>query len=179
MSQRESRRALYRREVHTRAPILPHAARMLDLISDEVLVACFAPLSAVDLCALSSTARRYRRAASADVLWRKLLLNAFVLPPGLAATAARLAGSFRALYQEEHVAGKRASPWRVPSRHTLDAFVQRGTAASDAALSPSTPGAVPLAPLAILFLVDGRRVTGAAARAGRLISAACKPLASR
>jgi hypothetical protein len=140
---------------------------MLDSLADELLVACFAPLSSVELCAVAATARRYRRAASADVLWQRLVLASFALQPGLAAAAARRAGSYFALFRDESLANKRAAPWRVAGRHTQDAFVERGlqtTSATspqallDAGLSPSTPGAAAVAPLGIVFLIDGRCV---------------------
>lgn len=141
---------------------------MLDSLAAELLVACFSPLSAIELTAVAATSRRYRRAASADVLWQRLVLAAgFALPPCLAAAAARRAGSWRELYRDESIAGKRAAPWKVAGRHSLDAFVERGllttSAAADTAVldglspgAPSTPGAAAVAPLAIVFLVDGR-----------------------
>ena len=133
---------------------------MLDLLPDEVLVVCFAPLSAAELCAVAAVARRYRRVASADALWRALVQERYSLAPALAAAAARRAGCYRALYADEALAGKRAAPWRTPGSHTLGAFGAEaiGTTADDAVLSPSTPGTAPVAPLALLFLIDGRRV---------------------
>lgn len=140
---------------------------MLDSLAAELLVACFSPLSAIELTAVAATSRRYRRAASADELWQRLVLAGFALPPCLAAAAARRAGSWRELYRDESIAGKRAAPWKVAGRHSLDAFVARGllttSAAADTAVldglspgAPSTPGAAAVAPLAIVFLVDGR-----------------------
>jgi hypothetical protein len=135
---------------------------MLDCLSDEVLVVCFAPLTAAELCAVAAVARRYRRVAGADVLWAPHVLQRWALPPTLAAAAARRAGCFRALYADEAVANKRAAPWRVPGSHLLGAFAAEAVGAEPddaAALSPSTPGTAPVAPLAILFLIDGRRVS--------------------
>ena len=149
---------------------------MLDFLADELLLACFAPLSAVELCAVATAARRYRVLASADVLWQRLLEESrFRLPPGLAALAARRAGSYRALYADEAAACKRAAPWRQAGRYALDAFVNRSVnllaapaSASSPPPSPSTPGGDARAPLAVVFLVDGRCAAGSAAT--RLIS---------
>ena len=132
---------------------------MLDCLSDEVLVVCFAPLTAADLAAVAAVARRYRRVAGVDVLWKALVLERWGLPPSLAAAAARRAGCYRALYANEASANKRVAPWRVPGSYTLSAFGAEAiaTEADEAAVSPSTPGTAPVAPLALLFLVDGRR----------------------
>ena len=144
---------------------------MLDCLSDEVLVVCFAPLSAAELCAVAAVARRYRRVAGVDVLWKPLVLQRWLLPPSLAAAAARRAGCYRALYADEASANNRVAPWRVPGSHTLAAFGAEAIGDDDAVvLSPSTPGTAPVAPLALLFLVDGRRVSR---RALRLPGAGC------
>ena len=143
---------------------------MLDCLSDEVLLVCLAPLTAAELVHVAAVARRYRRVAGADALWQPLLLERWALPPALAAAAARRAGCYRALYADEALANKRCAPWRVPGSHTLGAFGAGAvsSASDDAAvLLPSTPGTAPVAPLALLFLVDGRRVSPArAARPG-------------
>lgn len=133
----------------------------MNSLGDDTVVACLAPLSAAELCAVAATSRRFRRVASADSLWQALLVTHFGLPPRLCAASAARAGSYKLLYADEAAASKRHQPWRVPGRFTLDAFVHQSLKNAEAgsdSVMPPTPGSGTVAPLAIIFAVDGRRV---------------------
>jgi hypothetical protein len=107
----------------------------LDALPDEVLTLCVSKLSAHELCALACVSRRYRVAARSDDLWRALYAQAFVTAAPLAARAARLAGSWAALYADAEASAKRAAPWCVPCTFELHAQV-------DALLGGAAEGAL-------------------------------------
>eukprot|EP00898_Chlorokybus_atmophyticus_P005802 jgi/Chlat1/6222/Chrsp44S05811 len=113
----------------------------------ELLTTLLDNMEVKDLAATAQACTRLRTLASADRHWQALFIKRWGSITPTLEVAATLAGSWQQLYAAKHIAERDSAPWITPSRHEVDAVVERMKGPKCETGSQ--------AELVVIFLVDG------------------------
>lgn len=131
----------------SQCPACPDACLLLQLPEEILERVLLSTSTKEDLCTFAAVCKKFQRLCVREDTWRGLFSQTYGNPSQVTTDAAKLAGSWKALFKAKRTIARAAEPWLKPSAFEVTSAIRH--------MCIHTPIVQGLRTVTVVFLIDG------------------------